>query len=301
MMTCAALNQDYAIAGQLQFIEPHQGLPWIAVDNDYATAVISVYGGQVLSYQPKTEPQDLLFLSDRAIYALGKAIRGGIPICWPWFGADPDGLGRSSHGFARDRHWFVHRTERTPTGATKIILGLTATPTTKNIWAHDFSLAIAITVGQTLDLTLTTRNTGTTPFTISQALHTYFQVGDIQRVKVIGLANLDYVDKVDGNQLKTQLGEVGIGAEVDRIYRHAPTQLTIADPSLGRNIHITAQNSTTAIIWNPWQTKAASMTDLNDTDYQNMICVETANADQETITITPAEAHTLGASYRIER
>lgn len=302
-MNLDQLNTNYGIADQLQFVDGKGGLPLITIANPLAKATISLYAGQVLSFQPSGEPDDLLFVSDSAYYQTGKAIKGGIPICWPWFGPDPDGQGRPSHGFVRNRPWNILGTATTAEGATQVTLGLTATPETQGIWPYAFELAIEITVGTTLTVALITRNTGEQPFTITQALHTYFKIGDVHKVSVLGLENANYLDKVDGGIEKAQIGAVAITDEVDRIYTNLnPDQpLVIADLALGRQIHITATGSKTAVVWNPWAKIAAAMADLADDDYLRMLCVETANAADEIVTVPAGDEFRLAATYRIER
>ncbi|ANV86401.1 D-hexose-6-phosphate mutarotase [Picosynechococcus sp. PCC 7117] len=292
------LNQQYGLP-ELSFGDRQRGFPVIKIKNRFATAEISLYGGQVLSFQPSNTQADLLFLSDRSHYRPGKAIRGGIPICWPWFGADPDGLGRANHGFARDRLWTVRHTETLANGATRVILSLQDDEETHKIWDYAFELAIAVTVGETLDLELTSHNRDQRPMTITQALHTYFTIGDIQRVKVLGLAGLDYIDKADQEKLKQQIGEVTIQGEVDRIYQNTAPKLFIDDLSLERKIEVCNRNSTTTIVWNPGMEKTATMGDLSPDAYQRFLCVETANAAAETITLAPGERYTLGITYRL--
>ncbi|BAW96160.1 aldose 1-epimerase [[Synechococcus] sp. NIES-970] len=293
------LNQDYGIPGMLSFGDRQPGFPSITIDNSHAVAEISLYGGQVLSYRPKGAAANLLFLSDRSQYQKGKAIRGGIPLCWPWFGADPEGSGRANHGFGRDRLWAVRQTITLANGSTQVILGLGDDADTHNIWDYAFDLLITITVGETLEIELTTYNRDQQPFRLTQALHSYFTVGDIQRVKVFGLAGLDYLDKVDGNRLKNQLGEVSIQGEVDRIYQQAPNKLLIEDPALDRKIEIQSRNSTTVIVWNPGPEKTATMGDLHPDAYKSFLCVETANAAAEVIILTPGDRHSLGVTYRL--
>lgn len=299
-MDISQLEQDFGIPGSLSFSEKVSGFPLIEVVNDCATALISVYGGHVMAFKPHGVPQDLLYFSDSAVFQMGKALRGGIPICSPWFGNHPTDGTKPSHGFARNSVWQVSSTETTIAGATRVILTLTDTPGIRQVWDYGFELAIAITVGSTLDLELITRNTGNKAFEITQALHTYFNIGDVNQVKVLGLDGCHYIDKVDHGQVKTQLGEVAIAAEVDRVYTGAPAELIIADPAFGRKIRITASNSTTAIVWNPWIDKAIALGDFGDTDYQRMICVETANAAEEIITVPPQGTFRLGVSYRCE-
>lgn len=298
-MNIEQLNADYGIADQLQFSLGKGDFPIIKINNAHAQAMISVYGGQVLAYRPTSAPEDLMFISEQAYYQTGKAIKGGTPICWPWFGPDPEGLGRASHGFVRNRLWTVQSTSTTPSQETKVKLGLVDTPETRDIWPHSFELSIEFTIGSTLKIELITHNLGEQPFSITQALHTYFQVGDIAPLRVKGLADAVYIDKVDGGVQKQQSGEIAIAEEVDRIYLGVPSALAVEDPTLDRRIEITASGSQTAVVWNPWVDNSIKMADLKDDDYQKFVCVETANAANEVIEIQPGTAYSLSADYRI--
>ncbi len=300
-MTIEQLNADYGLAGQLKFVEGKGGFPLIEIDGPKAKASISVYGGQVLSFQPANEPEDLMFVSEKAYYQEGKAIKGGIPVCWPWFGPDPEGLGRPSHGFVRNRLWNVLATETTPDGEVKVTLGVAATAETREIWPEEFEMAIAISIGDSLSVELITRNKGDRAFSITQALHTYFKVGDIQQVKVIGLEELEYIDKPDGGAKKTQKGAVTFASEVDRIYTNVGSELVIEDAALGRKILISSTGSKTAVVWNPWVEISGKMADLEDDDYQRLVCVETANAANDVVEVPASSEYRLVANYRIER
>jgi glucose-6-phosphate 1-epimerase len=300
-MDIAQLNTDFGLADQLKFVEGQGALPLIRIENAKASALISVYAGQVLSFQPKSAAQDLMFCSQKAYYQVGKAIKGGIPICWPWFGPDPEGLGRPAHGFVRNRLWHVARTLTTGNGDTQVTLELTDTPETQAIWPHAFTLNLVVTVGENLTVELITHNQGEVPLTVTQALHTYFKVGDINQVQVLGLDSTHYLDKTDGGTEKTQTGGVTISQEVDRVYTNVSApELVIADASLGRRICIGAEGSKTAIVWNPWLEIAKNMADLEDLDYLQFICVETANAAADIVTIASGASAKLVANYRVE-
>lgn len=295
-MNIIELNQHFAIPGHVEIIEGPGGLPQIRITNTAATAVISAYGGQVLSYHRHGE-DELLFLSERAYYADGKAIKGGVPVCWPWFGADPAGQGRPAHGFVRTRLWSVGATAQPEPGVTRVELRLHDDGTTRALWPHHFALSLVVTVGETLDLELVTRNTGDQPFDITQAFHTYFLVGAIEQAGVDGLDGCRYLDKVRDFAEFEQSGTVMFDGEVDRIYQHVKQPLGISDPALGRRIDIACSGSTTAVVWNPWQAISTAMQDLADDDYRRLLCVETANAADEVITIQPGAQYRLGASY----
>ena len=300
-MKIEQLNADYAIAGQLKFIEGKGGFPFIEISSAKASALISVYAGQVLSFHPAGEADDLMFLSEKAYYQTGKAIKGGVPICWPWFGADPAGQGRPAHGFVRNRLWNVVATETTADGNIRVTLGLMDTPETRAIWPQSFTLALEITVGNSLNLELVTRNTGTQTFPVTQAFHTYFKVGDISQTSVLGLEGIDYIDKTDNSAQKQQTGAVMINTEVDRIYLGVQGELVIDDVALKRRIRIASRGSKTAVVWNPWAKISAEMGDLQDDDYRRLLCVETSNAATDVVEIAPNSEFRLVANYRVER
>ena len=291
--------RQYEIAGELGFIEIEHGFIYAEINNAKAHATVSTYSGQVLSYRPKDQQYDLLFVSDKAYYEDGKAIKGGIPVCWPWFGADPENQGRPAHGFVRNRQWQVTGSESLADGSTKIVMSITDNDTTRALWPYSFRLDIEITVGDSLKVELVTHNRGNDSITISQALHTYFRVGNIGNVSVLGLDGIRYIDKTNDSARMTQSGPLTISNEVDRIYTDVTGDLTIDDRSLGRKIVIASSGSSTAVVWNPWVEIAASMADLDNDDYQRMLCVETANAGPETVEIAPGKACRLTAEYTI--
>lgn len=292
------LTRRFGIDRRVSITEGKGGLTMVAVTTDHASAVISPYAGQVLSYRP-AGADDLLFLSESAYYAPGKAIKGGIPVCWPWFGPDPEGKGRPGHGFVRNRPWELLATELRADGSVRVRLGLTDSDETRALWPHAFALTLDATIGAALEIALTTRNRGAAPFVLSQGLHTYFQVGDIARTRVLGLDGCSYLDKMDGGRECRQDGPVTITGETDRIYTGVTGPLEIADAGLGRRIRIESAGSASAVVWNPWQDTARAMADLGDDDYRRMVCVETTNAAPDTITVTPDGEHRLVALYSL--
>jgi glucose-6-phosphate 1-epimerase len=242
-----------------------------------------------------------MFLSEAAYYQAGKGIKGGVPICWPWFGPDPERQGRPTHGFVRTRFWNVSKTGINAAGDCEVTLGLSDSPETRSIWPHLFQLSLQITVGESLTLELVTGNKTAQPISITQALHTYFKVGDIGQVAIAGLEGAEYVDKTQNGIVKVQTGEVTIDQEVDRIYRNVPHELVIEDAALDRRIRVLSEGSKTAVVWNPWAKISAEMGDLKDDDYNRFVCVETANADLDVIEVPPNGEYRLAANYRIER
>jgi glucose-6-phosphate 1-epimerase len=296
------LSAGFAIPGTLRFTTGRGGLTMIEVDNGLARALVSPYGGQVLGCQPAGAAEDLLFVSERAWFEAGKEIKGGVPICWPWFGVDPEGRGRVIHGFARMRPWTLRATGTLPGGATRISLTSRDDAQTRALWPYPFGLRVDITLGATLTVALTTENTGDRPFRITQGLHSYFRVGDATRARVLGLEGCAYIDKAAGarDAVVVQDGPVTVAAEVNRIYESVPPVLTIEDPVLGRRIRLTGHHSTTAVVWNPWIDNARATPDLDDGDYRRMLCVETVNTAAEVIAVPPGGTACIAAEYAVE-
>jgi glucose-6-phosphate 1-epimerase len=241
----------------------------------------------------------VLFLSQQSAYAEGKAIRGGIPVCWPWFGPDPKGLQRPNHGFVRNHFWQLANTTAVSAGETKVSLLFNETCKKENTWRQPFMLLLDISIGPCLQLKLTTFNTGDTPFSITQAFHSYFRVGDIKRVKIFGLEDCDYFDKLAQGTQKTQKGVVAVTKEVDRVYVEARKDLLIVDPVLQRRIHINSPDTSTAVVWNPWSKTSKKMPDLANLFYRQFICVEAGNVAFDLIKIQPGSQFSLQANYSL--
>jgi len=289
------LNANFGIQDQVKIYTGSGGFPIIHVNNKNAFAVISVYGAQILSFVPRDEQVDLLFLSNKALYEEGKAIRGGIPVCWPWFGPDPKGLQRPNHGFVRNQLWTLSETATTDT-ETKISLQFSERQNNEKTWKQPFRLNLEINISKILTLQLITRNTGDKPFSVTQAFHSYLQVGDIRKAQVSGLEGCSYFDKLDQGREKNQTGVVTIAEEVDRIYENIENHLVLIDPVNHRRVEIKSENCRTGVVWNPWQKK---MDDLADDDYQRFVCVETGNMAFDVVQVPPGEQASLLTRYQL--
>ena len=300
-MAIDQLNIEYGIAGQLQFVKGNNGIPFILINNRSATSLISVYAAQVLSFQPAKECEDLLFLSPKSYYEEGKAIRGGIPVCWPWFGSDPNDLDRPDHGFVRNGLWATLATEATTDLETRVRLRFQKTIQSESYWQQRFTLDLEISVGNTLTLKLVTRNTGNQVFSITQALHSYLHVGNINQVQILGLEGSHYLDKLDNSVQKHQLGAVTVLEEVDRIYTGTQNELIIDDSSFNRQIRITSTSNKTTVVWNPGEQSSAKIPDLEPDDYQHFICVEAGNVDTDIVEISPGSEYSLLTNFKITR
>ena len=298
------LNKDFSFANeyhQLIFKMGKGGIPVVEIQNDEASAAISLQGAHVLSWMPAGE-DEVIWLSEDATFAAGKSVRGGIPICWPWFGAHEDNASFPAHGFARTVLWQVISTEAVSSDETQITFQLDTRlldKTHQAMWPLATIAEYRLNIGKTLTMELTTINHSEQIMSIGQALHTYFKVDDVSRTSVLGLEGKDYLDKTDGFNRKTQVGMVTIEDEVDRVYLDAPDDLIIDDSK--RKIVIRKQGSDSTVVWNPWKAVADKMGDLGEDGYLKMLCVESANAMSDTIEIEADGSHNLRVTYELEK
>lgn len=299
-MDIADLNRRFGINGQLKFETGSGDLVQAVVTSAKAHATISTYAGQVLSFQPASAQQDMLFVSEKAYRQAGKAIKGGIPICWPWFGPDPSGKGGPGHGMARTSQWQVTGTRQLDNGDIELRLGFEIKPGDYDYWSAPLSLELVVTVGESLSLAMQTSNDSDAAVQLTQGFHTYFAVGDIAKVGVNGLDGVAYIDKLNDSAEEMQSGPVSISGEVDRIYHGQIGDLTIDDADLGRRILIQHAGSASAVVWNPWVDTAKAMADLDDRDYERFICVETVNAGPDTVTVPAGGQARIAVTYQIE-
>ena len=277
----------------IEFKQFDNGFKYIEINNSSASAKIALQGAHLFHYQPVGEPP-LLWLSKASFFELGKVIRGGVPICWPWFGKHPDNSERPQHGFARSSLWELLKVEEIDEQTTEVLLQLQPSTESLQLWPYQFELLLAITVGRRVTLALTTRNCDVQPFEITTALHSYFAVDNIDKVRVEGLGDKPYFDKVTGKEC-IQQGHLTVTKEVDRIYHKVDYPLTLHDQT--RTVRIDAQGSSSAIVWNPWSESCVAMADMNDDGYRTMLCIETANAPGDARMLLPGEKHTLTGNY----
>ncbi|HUO45085.1 MAG TPA: D-hexose-6-phosphate mutarotase [Burkholderiales bacterium] len=298
MSTLDDLNHRFGITGTLHFEEAGDNFIAARVANPLGAATIALQGAHVMTYQPRGQ-QPLIWLSEQARFAPGKSIRGGVPVCWPWFGPHATESGFPGHGFARTVPWQLLETRALPDGRTQLVFEIIHNDVTRAQWLHPSRVRNVITVGQELEVELATVNTGAAVFELGQALHTYFHVGDIRSVTLHGLDGCDFIDKTDGGARRKQQGPVVFNRETDRIYLGTHGYCEIRDPAMNRSIVVTATGSRSTVVWNPWTEKAAKMGDFGAEGHLNMVCVETANAAEDVVTLRPGEEHVLAAQYRL--
>lgn len=298
--TIGELEAAHAVPGRLSFAADPGGFPMALVRGAGAEATIDLQGATVTHFRP-AGAAPVVWLSARAVYAPNRAIRGGIPICWPWFGAHPSDPTRPDHGFARDRRWTVLGAAAAEDGGTVLRLGLGDGEATRALWPHPFALELEVGVGEALRVTLIARNTGSSPFTCTGALHSYLAVGEVTRIAIHGLAGCAYIDKVDGGRDGVQHGPVAIAGEIDRVYRETSAACTIDDPVLARRVVVAKRGSRSTVVWNPWRDRARRLPDFEDDGYARMVCIEAANALDDAITIEPGAEHRLETTISVEQ
>lgn len=299
METATELQARFGIADVLTVSEKAPGYPVIHVDNPCAKAAIALHGAHIIEFQPSGE-EPVLWLSSDAVFSAGKAIRGGIPICWPWFGGHPEGQ-LPAHGFVRNRFWQLQSTQQLDNGFTRLIMSTCDDDASRVLWNHRFRLRLVVVVGNTLSVTLEMQNPGDSAYTITAALHSYFNVADISKVHISGLDGVGYMDQLLGNHWRTQYGDVHIAGEVDRIYHPVPADEIVCDQGFGRRIRLGKTGSCSSIVWNPWIDKSGSMGDFQKGGYRHMVCVETGNVAGDKVRLAPGSSHSLGLLISVER
>lgn len=292
---------DAELAGNLRLVKDNNGLEYIEINNQHATAKLALQGAHVMHWQPKSTAQPVLWISSNARYTQGRSIRGGVPVCWPWFGAHPTDSSYCPHGFARVIPWRLKKSEQLANGATRLLLEMTQTEVTIKQLSYPYKLMLEITVGDFLRLEMTTINLADHPFMIGEAYHTYFNVSDVENTLITGLENLVYSDKVLGYLRNVQHGPLQFDGEFDRVYLNSREDCVIRDEGYGRAIRVAKSGSNTTVIWTPGEEKASQMGDMGMPDeWRKMLCVESANAMGNSVTIFPHETHTMVTEYSLE-
>jgi glucose-6-phosphate 1-epimerase len=290
----ADLNRRFRIPSIAEVVIGNGGLPKVRIITPLATAEIYLHGAQVTSWQP-VGAEEVIFLSEHSHWQDERAIRGGIPICFPWFRSKADDPQAPSHGFVRTKQWQLDSV-REQDGNVIVELSTESDEATRRWWPHEFRLVNRVAAGSILAMELNVANTGSTPFRFEEALHTYFRVGQAQHVRVRGLDGVRYLDNTDGNREKVQRGDVSFASATDNAYLDTHASLDLIDPTLRRTIRTQKENSATTVVWNPWQQGAASLSDLGNEEWQRMTCIEASNILHSAVTLARGEQHTMRAT-----
>ena len=276
------------------------GLPRARVSGARADAELYLQGGHLTRWQPHGAAP-VLFLSERAAYAPGKAIRGGVPVIFPWFGPHATDRKAPMHGFARACPWRLVSSGPGAEGAVVLELALDDDASTRRLWPRAFTLRYRVTVGDALHLALEVVNVSPDPVTFEVALHTYLSVGDVEAVTVSGLEHTPYIDKVDALARKRHgAGPLRLSGETDRVFLGTRARCVVDDRVLGRRLIVDKTGSATTVVWNPWAAKAREIADLEPDGWRRMLCVETANAADDAVTLPAGGRHVMTATIRVE-
>jgi glucose-6-phosphate 1-epimerase len=286
------------IPGIAQIVEGNGGLPKVRVTSAKAAGEIYLLGANVTSWKPR-DKEEVLFISSQSRWEVGRAIRGGVPICFPWFGSKADDPKAPAHGFARTKSWQLESIALTGAGIT-VSMFTESGDDTRRWWPGEFRVVYRATFGSELGLELEITNTGHASLRFEEALHAYHRVGEIEKPRVSGLDAVRYLDKTDSNREKTQQGEIAIRSETDRVYLNTTHAIELDDPSLRRRTRISKENSRTTVVWNPWVEKAHSLPDFGDEEWKQMICLETSNVSDYSLALEPGQRHTMKALIRVD-
>lgn len=271
--------------------------------------LISQQGAQILSYQQDDQPP-LIWLSEQAAYKRGQGVRGGVPVCWPWFGnlqrnpqavqsmhLQPDTA--PAHGLVRSLDWQLLGIDQHADGIQlEFVYNSTTQPLTD--WPHTAELRLRVRLNERLHIQLSSRNLGDTPLAISQALHSYFAVSDIRHVAVESLHGCRYIETLEDWQQRQQDGLLTFSGETDRIYLDTPAQLSILDHAWQRRIQLHSVGSNSAVLWNPWIDKAQRLSQFASDAWQGMLCIEHANVMDDIRVLNAGQQHQLNLSLWAE-
>jgi len=294
-----ALNSRFALPGIVKIVPGNNTFPKVVVTTPQASAEIYLHGAHLTSWIP-TGQKEVIFLSEKAQFQDGKAIRGGVPICFPWFNAKQDDPKAPSHGFVRTKSWQLDAITHEG-NAIAVSLSTQSDEATKKWWPHNFHVTQRITIGTQLKIELVVTNTDNSTLTFEEALHTYYHVGQIREATVVGLNDTTYQDNTEGNREKLQQGNNTFTQRTDNAYLNTQHDIEIIDPSLQRRILIAKRHSNNTVVWNPWEELAQSMADLGDEEWQKFVCVEAANIRANAITLQPEEQHTMAAIVQVQQ
>lgn len=274
-------------------------LVMIDMKNRFGSVTLTTHGATVLSYKPNGG-EDVFWVSETACYDGSKPVRGGVPVCWPWFGpynpeflgADATDAAKKGHGVARYEFWQVESVGSVG-DATQVVMLLQPNDSIKKAWPHDFALRLVVTLAETLRLELVGENLSDRDWLVSEAFHTYFRVANAGGMPIHGLEGVEYVDKLKGGARSTQQGLVLATTPMEAVYVHQDAELVMDDQGNNRKIVVRKQNAASVVAWNPGPEGAKSFADMPDADYARMMCVETGNALDDAYVLKAGEKHVM--------
>ncbi len=295
--TASELDRRFGISGIVRVLEGNGGLPKVQIASPAAVGEMYLHGAHVTSWRP-AGAEEVLFVSSKTRWQDGVAIRGGVPICFPWFGDKADDPAAPAHGFVRTKSWQLDNVELSGDDVT-VTMSTGSDESTKRYWPGDFRLTYRATFGNELSLELELHNQGATPLHFEEALHSYDRVGDVRMARLAGLDGTRFVDKTDSYREKSQQGDLVVTDETDRVYLNTKTPVALHDPVLRRRVEVVKEDSFTTVVWNPWGDKAGKMSDLGDNEWAQMLCIETSNVLGFAVEVAPGQRHCIKSTVRI--
>jgi glucose-6-phosphate 1-epimerase len=294
------MTNPFDIPNAVRFEETSNGLTRAVIATPQAEAKLYLQGAHLSEWTPRGQ-RPVLFISSKSPYAPGKAIRGGVPVIFPWFGARSDGKSGPAHGFARSMDWQIEGTTLKNNGSVEIALVLLPNDLTRSLGFDNFHLRFRATIGTELEMQLETRNEANEPLPYEEALHTYFAVSDVRQCQVSGLEGTTFIDKTDGFKSKNAgTDAIRIAKETDQVHMNTRTTCRLVDPTWNRHIVVAKSGSDSTVVWNPWVEKTRGMSDMAPDEWKDMICIEPANAGDNAVRLAAGASHTLTASIRVE-
>jgi glucose-6-phosphate 1-epimerase len=298
-MQAEELTAEFGIAGKLEFVD-EGGLTKASVALEDVTGELYTQGAQVAVWRPRGQ-RPVLFTSPSSAFAPGRAIRGGIPIIFPWFGPNRRSPAAPQHGFARTALWRLNRVETAGNAALTLTFGLSDRDVGSPIWPEPFRAIYTVVFGQTLTLGLTIQNRAGHPIVFEEALHNYFAISDIEGIAISGLAGAAFIDKTSAGRRKQQTASlVTITAETDSVYLNTPPQCAIEDSGWGQRVIVEKDGAASTVVWNPWAEKAAAMADLGASAWRSMVCVETGNVADNKVRLAPDAEHQMSTAISVD-
>ncbi len=268
----------------------------ITVDNVFSTAKIALYGANVLSFVPKSADSnlDLLWVSPLAVFDGQQPVRGGIPICWPWFGKHATNSSLPAHGFVRNLLWQLDQVSTLGCGATELSFSIKSCKSTLEVWPYSFHLTLVVTVGERLSLRLVTSNLSEQEMCFTEEFHSYFKVGNVSRVSVSGLEGSTRIDTLNNWQRSIQSGALCLSTPaMDSVFLNHSVDAVLDDPLLSRHIYIRKQSSSSSVVWNPGPEVVKGFRDIPEEAWPSFLCVESGNVFEEVVVLAPSKKHEL--------
>jgi glucose-6-phosphate 1-epimerase len=297
-LTATEIQAQFGISSALRFDDTPGGLVRAIITGPQADATVYLHGAHITSWTPAGQ-QPVLFTSSRSRFEPGTAIRGGVPIVFPWFGPRADGVSGPLHGFARIVEWGLESARLRPDGAVELSLALAPNEVSRALGHDSFHVRFRMALGAALEMEMEVHNQSEAPFRFEEAFHTYLSVSDIRRVSVTGLGNTTYVDKTAAFARKEAERLIRITRETDQVHLNTATPCEIDDPGWGRVLVVEKGGSDTTVVWNPWIEKTLTIVDMAPDDWQGMLCLETANALDNAVVLPVDGVHRMRTTIRI--